>query len=187
MEVVQIREELKNISGEGIVLIETSSDDYFEVNMELLKHLVNERDLPGVYVTLNKPYNQIKEEISKRGIDGEGIFYVDVISEHNDHDYEEQDDAIFMDSPEDLTGLSIVISEAVESMGDGPKFVFMDSLTTLKIYNDMNTVSKFAHYLTGQMRSWDGVVGIILSIKEEMDDELGSRLSQFCDDVIKLD
>lgn len=44
------------------------------------------------------------------------------------------------------------------------KFLLLDSLSTLLIYNDSKAVSKFAHLLTEKMRRWD-TQGSLLTVE----------------------
>jgi len=178
--------DLDEIRGEGITMVITKAEDYLDLNTDILGELTKESQ-PGVYVTVNKPYSGIVEILDESGVNTDNILFVDAISKETGRGEEDEENVLYMDSPEDLTGLSIVIQEAVESMGDTDKFVFLDSLTTLTIYNETDTVSKFGHYLTGKMRSWDGVEGVIVSLaKEEVEDELIDQMSQFCDNVVRL-
>lgn len=174
-------EELENVDEEEIILVVVEEDKYQETNRDIIHHLTENRDHLGVYVTVNKPCMEVKKFLDADGIDMDNLFFVDAISKQTCGIEKQYDNVIFMDSPEDLTGLSIVISETLESMGDRKRFVFLDSISTLEIYNETKTITKFAHYLTGKMRSWDNVSGIIVSLRDEVDDEFISTLSQFCD------
>lgn len=179
-------EELEKVDDEEIILVVVDSDDYQEMNRKMIRYLTEDKDDLGVYVTVNKPCMEVKEFLDDEGINLDNLFFVDAISKQTCGVEKQYDNVIFMDSPEDLTGLSIVISETLESMGDMERFVFLDSISTLEIYNEKDTINKFAHYLTGKMRSWDNVSGIIVSLRDEADDELIQQLSQFCDRKIDL-
>ncbi|MFB6295206.1 MAG: ATPase domain-containing protein [Candidatus Nanohaloarchaea archaeon] len=177
-------DELRQLEEGEIALVVVDADDYVETNMEILNHLVEEEGLPGVYVTINKPYKTMEDVFAEHDISTDEVFFVDAITEETGGETVERDNVLYMDAPDDLTGLSIVISRAVEEMPDGDKFLFLDSLTTLTIYNTADTVSQFTHFLTGKMRNWD-VAGVIMSLEEEVDEELIGQISQFCDCTIR--
>lgn len=169
----------------GITLVITSSEDYAENNSEILRFLVD-RGLKGIYVTVNKPYGVMRKMLEGVDIDVSNLFFIDAVSKDSGAELDEDSDQVmYLQSPKHLTDISIVMGEAVEQFGSGDKFIFFDSLSVLTIYNNQNTVAKFAHYLTGKMRSWD-VVGVIISVKEDTDDQLLARLTQFCDNKIVL-
>lgn len=170
----------------GITLLKTSSEEYQRVNMATMKSLVTDYDLPGVYVTVNKPYATITNVLEENGIDRSRIFFIDAISEDLDEDKpSQQDNVIFIDSPQNLTDISITISKAIETMPEGKKFLFFDSMSILTIYNDNDAVNRFAHDLTGDIRTWN-VAGVIISVEDEMDDDIVSHLIQFCDNTIEV-
>ncbi|MDY6762080.1 MAG: ATPase domain-containing protein [Candidatus Nanohaloarchaea archaeon] len=179
-----VADEIRELEEGEIALVVVDSDDYVETNMDVLDYLVEEEGLPGVYVTINKPYATIVDVFADHDVSTDSVFFVDAITKETGGEEVEQDNVLYMDAPDDLTGLSIVISRAVEEMPDGNKFLFLDSLTTLTIYNTADTVSQFAHFLTGKMRTWN-VSGVIMSLEEEVDEELIGKISQFCDCVIR--
>ncbi|MFB6166657.1 MAG: ATPase domain-containing protein, partial [Candidatus Nanohaloarchaea archaeon] len=173
-----LEEELGELEKGEIGLLLVEAGDYVDTNMEALRYLTEDRDSLGVYVTINKPYSTIKNFLEEHDVDTGKLFFVDAVSKEVGEETVDDDQVLFMDSPENLTGLSIVVSKAVDSMPDRDKFVFLDSLTTLEVYNEMDTVSRFAHFLTGKMRKWDAS-GVIISLEQETDEELVNRISQF--------
>ncbi|MDY6769678.1 MAG: ATPase domain-containing protein, partial [Candidatus Nanohaloarchaea archaeon] len=168
---MSVADQLEELEEGEIALVVVDSDSYVQTNMDIVQHLIEDEDMPGVYITINKPYSTMKEVFAEHGIDTSTVFFVDAISRETGGEVVDEDNVLFMDSPEDLTGLSIVISNAVESMPDSRFFIFLDSLTTLSIYNETDTISQFAHFLTGKMRNWN-VAGVIMSLEEEVDEEL---------------
>ncbi len=181
---MDIEGELGKLADTDIALVIADADDYVAVNKQILEHLVGGEGLAGIYVTVNKPYSTVVKTLEDAGIDTADIFFIDAISEDTGADIEDAPNVVFLESPQGLTSLSIAISEAVENLPEGRKFVFLDSLSTLAIYNDMDTVSQFAHFLTGKMRSWN-VAGTIVSLESESDADLINAVSQFCDHVIR--
>ncbi len=153
-----------------------------------------------MYATINKPASTIKDEM---GIEARNISFVDAITQlvgtirHGGEMFmvskrgiEEiiastNDGCIYVKSPENLTDISTAISEAVDSMASEKRFVLFDSLSTLLLYNDVASVARFAHFLTGRLRMWRAK-GVLISV-ENSSGELVSQLSQFCDAVIRID
>jgi len=176
----------KALEESGITLLRTSSENYQKVNMAVMRSLMSDLDLRGIYVTVNKPYGTITNVLEDHNIDTSNIFFIDAISEDlNEEAPERTKNVIFVDSPQNLTDISIVLSEAIENIPTDEKFVFFDSMSVLTIYNDTNEVTKFAHYLTGKMRKWN-VAGVIISVEDEMDHDIIFHLTQFCDNVIDV-
>tara|TARA_Y100000310_G_C20035065_1_gene513525 strand:- start:87 stop:386 length:300 start_codon:yes stop_codon:yes gene_type:complete len=92
---------------------------------------------------------------------------------------------VFVESPEHLTDLSVALHKFFTSSNEKNRFLYIDSLSTLTIHNNLDTVLRFIHYVTGKMRIF-GFNGMMLSLHEETDKRLISELGQFCDKVIHL-
>jgi len=65
------------------------------------------------------------------------------------------------------------------------RFIFFDSLSTLLVYNQSKSVTKFAHFLTGKMREWK-IKGVLISLQKNTDERLIAQVSQFCDRIIEV-
>ena len=186
MDVEKLRENLNEISdGRKIVLVIANSKEYSEANLETLKYLITDKRLPGIYVTVNKPYETLNRMLEKNGIDTDRLFFLDGISREVGSGSEEDDNVYYLDSPQNLTNISIALSEIVKEMPEGEKFLIIDSMSSLTIYNQSEKVSKFARHITGKMRKWN-ITGLILSIEEEVDDKIVSHFTQFCDEIIRI-
>ena len=65
------------------------------------------------------------------------------------------------------------------------KFVIIDSLSTLLLYNDAKEVEKFLHGLFNKTRKSNASI-IITSPKEKSKEDLFAEITQFCDKEIEL-
>jgi len=169
----------------ALVLVLVDSKHYNEVNIELIKYLNVTKKLPGVYVTVNKPYITIKNIMDQSGINTKNIIFIDAISRLTGEKSKRTEDCLFIGMPNDLTGLSVAMNEAVKSLPTKKKFLFLDSLSTLSIHNSAGSVNQFAHFLTANMREW-GVIGVIISLERETERDLIDELAQFCDLSVEL-
>jgi len=123
--------------------------------------------------------------LGKNNIKSDNIFYIDTLSEMVGAKNCAEDKCLLISSPHSLTEISIALDKAVKSVKE-EKFVFLDSVSTLLIYNHMHTVTKFIHFLSGKIRNW-GIEGILISVEKESRSELVNSLSQFVDKVIAAD
>ncbi len=88
--------------------------------------------------------------------------------------------------PQALTNISIALTSAIESLPkDNDKLLILDTLSTLMLYNEAGTVTRFAHVLTEKLRAW-GVKSVILTLEEETDKKIIAQLGQFCDKTINI-
>jgi archaellum biogenesis ATPase FlaH len=181
-----IRDELANLPSGYIALIITARGDYLEVGKSTVKFLLEERRMSGVCITFNKPFKTLSEEFVKVNIDVNKLFFIDGITETATGMHDKSDKCFFMSSPKNLTELAILLEQALGKLPQENRFIFLDSLSTLLIYNETDTVLRFIHALTGKMRLWN-VTGVIVFLEKETDENIISQLSQFCDKVISLD
>lgn len=170
-------------NSDHVLLYLVSAETYVQENISLLKKLVDQK-MKGIYITINRPYQSLVEMFKKNGISLDQIFFIDAITKMTGGKEADVPNCIFLDSPTNLTDITIAVKQAVTLMGDVKKFIFIDALSTLLIYNEGQTVVRFAHFLTGRIRDWKAE-GIIISIKKEMDERLTSQLTQFCDKKIE--
>lgn len=136
----------------------------------------------GIYVSLNKPFPVLSKTFDKAGLPTNSLFFVDAIT--NVPSLEEGPLATCLGSGVGLSNLCIGISKAVSRFSED-KFLFLDSLSTLLIYNDSKAVAKFAHLLTEKMRRW-GISGSLLTVEMNAERDVVSQLAPFCDRVVKI-
>lgn len=179
----KFKKEVKDLK-DYILLVTVGSEEYQKANLEILKMLVNEQKMPGVYVTLNKPYDIIQRMFAESKIDSRLIIFIDGITKGKDSEKRVKN-CLFIGSPEKLSDISVAMDQAVTALPTRDKFVFFDSINTLQMFNRPGTVAKFVYFLASKIRSWK-VRGIIISVKKGSDNELINELTQFCDFRIDL-
>ena len=176
----------KEVKGLGnyIILVSVEPSVYQKSNLEIINLLVNEQKIPGVYVTLNKPFDVMKRLFKQKKIDSRLIIFIDGITKVPD-DGKRIKNCLFIGSPEKLSDISVAMDQAVNALPTKEKFIFFDSINTLQVFNKPGTVARFIYYLVSKIREWK-VKGIIISIKKGSDQTLTNELMQFCDKSIEL-
>ena len=156
------------------------SGKYFEGVAKLVK-AAERKNI--VYVTTNKPYNFVMNAFKKKGINTDKIFFIDCISSQAKEKATYAKNCVFINSPQNLTALSIAVSEAVKSI-KGSKILFLDSLGVLLIYNDANTVGKFSNFLLSKMRMND-VDAVMLALESDAEKDVVKQIESVVDEVKK--
>lgn len=182
----KVEEEISSLPEHFIVLFVVSAKMYHQLNEALLKVLLSTEHLKGIYITVNKPYSAIKPSLEAKGINTNNLFFIDAITQRVSGIAMRTEGVLFMASPQSLTDLGIAIDEALSSFGEGQKFVLLDSLSTLQIYNSSGTVANFLHFLTAKLRI-SGVKGVFITLQAGTDQRLIDLLVQFGDKVIYID
>ena len=182
-----LTDELQKVKDlkEFIALATVDAKKYQETNLEIIKHLTQQDNIPGVYVTLNKPFKTMQELFKKKDIDARLIIFIDAVTKTAGGEIEKKGNCLFIGNPENLSDISVAMDQAVRAIPGKEKFLFFDSLNTLLVYNKVSTVARFIHFLASKMRVWE-VKGIIISLRKESDKDLINELSQYCDLIMEL-
>jgi KaiC/GvpD/RAD55 family RecA-like ATPase len=89
---------------------------------------------------------------------------------------------MYVKHPTDLTNLDIRLLEALKKM-QGRKFLVVDSLSTLMVYNSPERTLKFAHMLSSKLPA-QGVDVVYIALLDEKNAGIES-VAGMCDKVIK--
>lgn len=167
-----------------IVLFIISPEEYFKTVISILK----QKFKPGmelIFVTTNKPYNQLIQLFQEAGVPyPDKIFFVDCISHHvSQKILEEPKNCFFVESPTDLTNISIAINETAKQL-HGQKILFLDSLSTLLLHNNPTSVGRFSNFLINKMRE-DNISVALLTLESDMSKEVIKQISSFVDEVYR--
>ncbi|MCX6775981.1 MAG: hypothetical protein NT130_03985 [Candidatus Micrarchaeota archaeon] len=183
----EIEEKLDKLPMEFIALILSTADVYSIAQEIALKVLVTNKNMCGTYITFNRPYSTLKKTIEDQGLDLSRLFFIDLITESAGGKAERCNNyrCFYVSSPKNLTELSILIEQAMLRLSGEKRFVFIDSISTMLVYNDADTVLRFMHSLTGKMRLL-GITGIVFLLEKESDEKFLAQVSQFCDTVVTI-
>lgn len=177
-----LSKELKRFKDKSIHIVLTKPEDYQLTNMIILEILIKKLRLTGIYVTLNKPHLTISASLKDRNIDTSKLYFIDATGKQTGKRAKAAN-CSFIRSPESLTELSLAMT-ALANTGKFD-FLFFDSLSTLLMYNDLETTGRFVHYMVSKIRNLN-LRGIMISVVEEKSNKLIPVVSQFCDDIIKV-
>jgi hypothetical protein len=183
-------EDLESISesvfskGGSIFLLEADVDSVTRSSAKILKTLIGPKGRPGIVIATNKPYTKIREELVAEQVEAKELYFVDMISSSKDS-VQEDGKVVLLRSPESLTECSITVTGLLDKIPVGESFVFMDSVSTLLIYNSESSVAKFIHHLTIRMRM-KGIGGIFCLVQGQVDLHLHAQIGQLFDRVIGL-
>lgn len=175
------KKEVKNLK-DYVILITLDAKNYQKAVIDVVKSLVNDQRVPGVYVTLNKPYEIIQRILASSNIDTRLIIFIDVSSRTESKKVE---NCLYIGNPEKLSDMLVAMDQAIKSLPTAEKFLIFDSLNTLAIFNKPGTVARFVYFLATKIREWK-IKGVILTLEKETDIALLDELTQFSDARINI-
>lgn len=152
--------------------------DYSIAPRALLSYFTAQK-MPGVYVSINKPYADIVKTLATPPAQ---VQFVDAITALTGRGTEDNQTVTFIDSPLALVELNLAISDRLKGLVSNQKFLILDSISTLLVYNSPQAVEKFCHTVIAKNRN-ENVVGIFLMIESEDHRDVVETLAQFVDNV----
>lgn len=130
----------------------------------------------SIIVSLNKSADLITPNFPK---ESKSV----IIDIGNSQEIPETQKRISVQSPQSLSEISISISQATRVFSN-PKLIF-DSLSTLLVYNQLDVVLKFVHFIVSKARLLNyGTVFIIL--KDTESEKIMPKLGAFFDEIVYL-
>ena len=133
------------------------------------------------YVSLSKPFLSLQTTLKKTRLNADSIFILDLIT-RSVFEPKETDNCVYLDSPENLTDVSIVISEILKQDID---IIIFDSISTFLIYKESKPIIKFIHNIITKIKV-SNKKALFLCIKEEKARDLIENVSMFVDKMIKV-
>jgi len=134
------------------------------------------KNIPGIYVSLNKTQKSTENILRKNKINTNKIFFIDCVTSEKT-----REDVLHI-APDQLDLLSSAINAFIKDI-KGKKFLILDALSTLLIYNDENNVAKFVKEVT-EYASQNDVKVVAFSPKTK-GKELLNKIFNFFDEVKK--
>ncbi len=178
----KLAEELEEMGEGGIALLEASADKTQETGLAAIKHLTS-KGQAAIILSASRPHANLMALYKKSGIDAQKIIVIDCVSKSQTPNPPKADNAAYLDNLSDLTAMSISLQKFLDST-KGKKFVYIDSITTLLVYNNAKDLARFVHYILTKLRII-GAGGILVAIEGETDKEVRAEIAQLCDKVIK--
>lgn len=180
---LRIEKMFEELPEKFVVLLLEKVQEYAMVSLRLM-HFLSAKNIPGVYISTNKPISALTESLNAQKINYKNIFFVDAITKTINAEIIEAANFAYVDSPKNLTDLSVAIEAGAQKINGEKKFIIFDSISTLLVYNKALVVEKFVHSVAGKMRTWKAK-GFFLMV-ENKQDEITKTIAQFCDETIEI-
>jgi hypothetical protein len=162
-----------------VVLVSLDPVSYQQGVMDALKYF-SERFGMGLYITLNKPCTTLQGFFAKGGVPPKRIVFLDSITKTTERQTES---CVYLGRMRELTDLCIALAKLISERPEF-KFVLLDSVSTLLIYNDTKSVARFCHSVTEKVRSL-GLPAALILVEVGEGKDVVAQLAQFCDAYVK--
>lgn len=170
----------ESITDNNILLVVTFKDKYNESINTIQPEIEKSVNKIG-YITINKPFNNIIDDLNKKNLNKDKFFFIDAITA-TVQSPPVIDNCIFVSSPSALTDLGLAFSSALTE--HNCDLIFIDTISTLIVYQDIGSVTKFVHNLVTKTRVLNKKA-VFLALKEDSE-TLIKDLNMFVDEIIEI-
>ncbi|MBS3162586.1 hypothetical protein J4467_01570 [Candidatus Woesearchaeota archaeon] len=153
-----------------------SPDKYNETRNFILKTWTETFSKKGIYLSLNRPYENLIQNFSQSRIDHSQLFFLDNVSRSES----DVDNCYFLSS--DLAKLNLSFCSSVKEKS--PDFMLMDSLNDLFLEDENRATKLLNEYI--KKAKVNEINGLILVIKEPIIDEIIDVYKKDIDSVIEI-
>lgn len=174
--------ELSSCPEGGIVLIETDASKIWDVHLAAVKWLSG-KGYAQIVLSVSRSCKNLLKLYKENGIDTGKMIIVCTLCQEKEIG-EQASNVIHVSGGSSLTEISLSLSECMKTVM-GPKFIFIDSINTMLIHNEPNTLARFIHMILTKMRA-NNVSGLLISLESETNKEVRAEIAQLCDKVIRV-
>lgn len=143
----------------------------------------------AIIVTTKNTGKQVRSEYDSHRVSRDApIGVVDCVSKQQGMNPQQIDGVEFASSPVDMTGIGIKLSEFLQRFYDSgvrSNRIAFDSLSTLLMYSNLQTVFRFLHVFTGRVQSAEAL-GLFVIDSSAHDAQTMSTLRQLFDGEIEV-
>lgn len=144
----------------------------------------------GIYVSPNRPVSDLVSKLSAHGFDltealeSGRIYVIDLVSKSVGNS--EIRDCMYVSSPSELSATQLAIERAFDRIKNGPggRWLLLDSISTVLVYNSPDAVLQFLHFLIGRLRVLC-FEAVILTVQGSVEERTLATIRQFCDLVVR--
>jgi len=181
---IKLDKELNNLAEKFIILLNTDPEYYFDSVAETVKFMTD-KGMRGIYVTSARPYGYIERKFRSYDINTQNLFFIDLISCMAGKSAGEVGNCIFIENPVSLDEIEMWINILMERDDAKNKFLIIDSLSSLLVYNRPMSLKKFTELLVNYLRRY-GVNGIFTTIDSEKHEVFQEETEMLYDRTINL-
>lgn len=164
-----------------ILLLLSKNESHAAVIPTVLDVLIRKRGMAGVYISVSRPHESILSMMHAAGIPASDIQFIDCISSMTGKVPQAAGgNVVFVENPSSLEEVSMYLDKSLKSITNPKKFIILDSLSSMLIYNSDKSVKEFTHFIINRMRL-ENIAGIILCTEKKEAEDLIRTLAPMCD------
>ena len=142
-----------------VFMFEIPEEDYFTVNIQTVKTLIDMK-LSCIYISVHRPYSSLVEQLKNNDVNLDRLAFIDAASSAAEIKNAENARCKYVSKDLEVNELIRAIYQTSAEIKEGKKFIFLDSLTTLTLYQPLSETLRFGEFLTRTLRNseFNGVI-----------------------------
>lgn len=151
----------------GVVLFDADSTQFVRMNLVLLKGLLEDKGLGGIFITVDRPHQYMAHLLRMHQVSMDGLVFIDAIGRLSGDRKEALARAGYVDAPFHIDSLP----DAIAGMNTGEipgvdvekvDFVMIDNLAALLPFNSYAAVEAFVNNFISTMTArWNALVPMV--------------------------
>lgn len=178
-----IAERLNALPESAAITLQIGADNYFDVVQGVLDNFAIRKGLDCIYISTSIPSRSIMQYLTVLEIDMKNVYFVDCISHTMMAIGSRVDNIFYVESPSMLETIMLKVEYLLRRRKDTGKVVFLDSINSLAIHNNISILSEFLHLFVNNLRAKNAYT-VILSIQEHGSHEITNMMNMICDETI---
>ena len=172
--------------GQGwVTLLQVPVKNSLRVNIEAIR-VLQSMGYEGIYITLSKDYLELSKILREAEIDLGKLAFIDGISQMYGVKQVKDSNVTYVAGPLSMDEISQRITEIAPAIKMPKKFVFLDSITTILLYNSLARTIRFSQFLNNTLKKLN-LLGIVVSVSSGFANEaLIKKLTNLSNEVINL-
>lgn len=149
-----------------IFLLEIPEEKYFEVTIETIK-ILTKKIYSGLYVSFLRPYQNLVSVLKVNGIATDKISFIDAASSQAEVQGKETEKCAYISKELDIDELTSTIYTMLPKIKGKDRFLFIDSITTLTLYQPLSEALRFAEFLSRTLRK-EKIKGVVINVAKDV-------------------
>jgi len=133
----------QGITESKFTLVLMDEEQYERKLLDMVRK-VHEKSSKICYICLSRPYTDIVEMLSEKGITTDKFFFIDVLSSHYGSK-KNVENCIFVEDPSKIVNIQVAIAKAIAE--HNCDYLIFDTISSLLMYEQNHDIVKFTHKL----------------------------------------
>jgi KaiC/GvpD/RAD55 family RecA-like ATPase len=176
----------KRLGTGWVTLLQVPADRHMEVNVEAVRVLLDDLGYTCIYVTLGKSCIELDKMYKAKGVNTNKLFFIDAISQMYGESLTDAKRYNYVSGPLDIDSITSTLHQTLATLQGQRACVFLDSVTTVLLYNSLARTIRFSQFLTQTLKEMH-VAGVMVSVaKGDTTKKLLAELTKLCDEAIEI-